>query len=150
MLETKSQATEDFIAQYEAKEKDNLTMFDVPTTNLVYTLFRPAHGSIEQHFQKESEIYHITIQTPKNENVTSVLSGAVVYTTRSIEHEWVIVVQHENEYISIYKNNKRLLKKIGESVKAGESIAIASDEKPLWFELWQKGFPINPEEIISF
>ena len=150
LLEAKNSVTEEFISQYEAKEKDNLTMFEVQSSTPVYTVFRPVHGVIEQQFDKDENQYGITLRTPKNENVMAVLPGSVVYAARTIDNEWMIMIQHENDYISIYKNNKVLLKKVGDSVRAGESIAIVSDSQLFYFELWQKGFPINPEEIIAF
>ena len=60
--------------------------------------------------------------------------------------------------LSIYKRNSMSLKKIGDHVSAGESIAIASnllDKKDgekifLHFELWRDGKPQNPEKYILF
>ena len=46
LLEAKSEATQEFIAQYEAKEKDNLQLFYVANTTPVLSFFRPAHGVI--------------------------------------------------------------------------------------------------------
>ena len=72
------------------------------------------------------------------------------------ENEWVIQVLHDNEYISLYKNNTRLLKQTGDYVKAGESIAITGSEgdkssnKFFYFEIWKKGNPINPQDMITF
>ena len=43
----------------------------------------------------------------------------------------------------------KVLKRVGDVVQAGESIAIVGN-MPLWFELWQDGKAINPEEVIAF
>ena len=86
----------------------------------------------------------------------SVLEGRVIYTGYTFENEWVIQVLHDNEYISLYKNNTRLLKQTGDYVKAGESIAITGSEgdkssnKFFYFEIWKKGNPINPQDMITF
>jgi len=67
-----------------------------------------------------------------------------------------VQVQHENNYLSIYKNNTRVLKKVGDEVKAGESIAITGDAtgkktgSQFYFELWKQGKPVDPEEVIIF
>ena len=67
-----------------------------------------------------------------------------------------MVVQHHNELISIYKHNSVLLKKIGDIVKAGEVIAIVGNSGKfttgphLHFEIWFKGEPLNPKEVINF
>ncbi|MCQ2312613.1 MAG: M23 family metallopeptidase [Paludibacteraceae bacterium] len=146
LLEAKAEATEEFMAQYEQKEKGNLQLFsqhsDVPVT----TFFRPAHGAIVEHFNATHP--NVLIQTPQNENITSVLSGTVVMTTFEINNTFTIVVQHDN-YVSIYKNAAKVLKSVGTYVEPGESIAVAS-EQPLSFELWHHGQPLNPEEAIVF
>ena len=78
LLEAKSEATADFIAQYEAKEKDNLQLFYVANTAPMLSFFRPAHGVIIQSFSEQEKRYGVMIQTPDKENVTSVLSGTIV------------------------------------------------------------------------
>jgi lipoprotein NlpD len=79
LLEAKSEAAADFVAQYEAKEKDNLQLFYVANTTPILSFFRPAHGVIVQPFSEKEKRYGVTIRTPENENVTSVLAGTVVY-----------------------------------------------------------------------
>ena len=68
----------------------------------------------------------------------------------------IIAVVHKNNLVSIYKHNSVLLKKEGETVKAGEPIAIIgnsgkwSSGPHLHFELWYKGEAINPQQYILF
>jgi murein DD-endopeptidase MepM/ murein hydrolase activator NlpD len=58
--------------------------------------------------------------------------------------------------ISFYKHNSVLLKRIGETVLAGDVIAIIGNSGELstgphlHFELWHKGKAINPEHHILF
>jgi murein DD-endopeptidase MepM/ murein hydrolase activator NlpD len=148
LLEAKNEATAEFIAQYEAKEKDNLQLFYVTNTTPVLSFFLPAHGVILQRFSELENRYGVLIQTPENENVTSVLAGTVVHVNYEIGNTYTMMVQHSN-YLSVYRNMHRVLKRVGDAVRVGESIAIVG-EQPLWFELWQDGKPINPEEVIAF
>ncbi len=148
LLEAKNEATAEFIAQYEAKEKDNLQLFYVTNTTPVLSFFLPAHGVILQRFSERENQYGVLIQTPENENVTSVLAGTVVHVNYEIGNTYTMMVQHSN-YLSVYRNIHRVLKRVGDAVRVGESIAIVG-EQPLWFELWQDGKPINPEEVIAF
>ncbi len=144
LLEAKNEATEEFVAQYEAKGKDNLQFFDIQQTTPVITFFRPAHGVVQSNTDDG-----VLILTPPNENVTSVLSGRVIVINYEIDNTYTIMVQHE-QFLSIYKHVGRVLKKKGDYVQAGESIGIMSEDKPLLFELWQGGKQINPEEVIAF
>ena len=148
LLEAKNEATAEFIAQYEDKEKDNLQLFYVTNTTPVLSFFLPAHGVILQRFSERENRYGVLIQTPENENVTSVLAGTVVHVNYEIGNTYTMMVQHSN-YLSVYRNMHRVLKRVGDAVRVGESIAIVG-EQPLWFELWQDGKPINPEEVIAF
>ncbi|MCK9344281.1 MAG: M23 family metallopeptidase, partial [Massilibacteroides sp.] len=68
----------------------------------------------------------------------------------------IIIIQHRNGFISVYKHNESLLKKDGDKVTAGQAIALAGNEGELslgfhlHFELWYKGIPVNPQEYIAF
>ncbi len=150
LLDTRSAITDEFMAQYEEKERDNLTLFEVQTSTPVYTLFRPVNGVVEQHYDTSTGNYTIAIRTMKGATVGSVLTGTVIYASHTIDNGWEMMVQHEGDYLLVYKNLKTLKKKVGESVQAGESIAVVEDDNLLLFELWQKGMSINPEEVIVF
>lgn len=149
----KSQAEKDFCAKMEEKDLFNLTQSTVSTSQ--YVFFRPVRGVISASFDPMNNQFGIVLATTPDEIVLSVLSGTVVSTEFTLENAWVIAVQHEDDYLSIYKNNSRLLKAKGESVRAGEAIArVGESEEPsgvrFEFELWKKGVPVNPEEVIAY
>ena len=60
-----------------------------------------------------------------------------------------ISAKTNKNYLSVYRNVLKPLKLVGDLVKAGESIAIMGEDN-LWFELWQDGKSINPEQVIAF
>ena len=62
LLETKSQITEDFIAEYEANEKENITLFDQNKNSAITSLFIPAKGTIVRSFSEKERQYGIHIQ----------------------------------------------------------------------------------------
>lgn len=151
LLEDESPAMLDFLSQYEAKERDNLMVFLSPTTVRKVVLYPPAHGAIEVPFSRQQKQYSIALRTLKNENVMAVLSGTVIDVAYSIDDRWVLVLQHEGDYVSIYKNMSQVVKRKGDFVQTGETIALMTDnDKALLFELWQNGTPMDPEEVIAF
>lgn len=152
LLEDQSPVMLDFLAQYEAKERDNLSVFLTPSSaTSKVVLFPPAHGTIEEPFNRQAQKYAITLNTNKNENVMAVLSGTVIYCAYTFDHDWVMVLQHDGDYVSVYKDMQQALKNQGDNVRPGESIALMSNEKHLLsFELWQNGTPVDPEEVIVF
>ena len=157
VLLAKSKREEEFVKQYEEKEKYNLgTINTLVSDKKMYMFFRPVGGVVASTFNPKEEKFGISIITSPQETVKSVLEGRVIYAGYTFDNQWVIQIQHENDYISIYKNNIRLLKSVGEYVKAGQSIAITGSEdkegtnKHFYFELWKKGTAVNPQDVITF
>jgi murein DD-endopeptidase MepM/ murein hydrolase activator NlpD len=149
LLEARNEATAEFMAQYEEKERDNLQLFDVQQTAPSITFFRPAHGVVLKHYNADSQQYGVEIQTPANENVTAVLAGTIVRIDYRLNNTFTVFVQHQT-YLSVYGNIDKVLKRVGDALQAGETIGIVSEQFPLYFELWQRGKSINPEEVIIF
>ena len=149
LLEAKSEATAEFMAQYEEKERDNLQLFDDAQTTTAITFFRPAHGVVITPFAPENKQLGIEIQTPKNENATAILAGSIIMVDYAIDNTYTIVVQHQS-YLSVYRHLGTVLKRVGDVVQAGESLALCSGSMPLYFELWLNGKIINPESVIVF
>jgi lipoprotein NlpD len=152
----KSKREKEFCDKFEKDEKFNLASIDNQPTENTYVFSRPTRGVISSSFDLSENHYGIYMITSPNESVISVLDGTVVYAAFTFDFGWVIEVQHENNYLSIYKNNTRLLKKPGNEVKAGECIAITGDASgkktglQFYFELWKQGKPVDPEEVIIF
>jgi len=118
------------------------------------TFFIPVKGVVTNGFSMEH--LGIDIAAKDGEPVLSTLPGTVILATWSLETGNVIQVQHENNLVSIYKHNSRLLKKAGDKVEAGEPIAIIGNSGELTsgthlhFELWENGRPVNPETYIAY
>ena len=149
LLEAKNEATEAFLAEYEARERDNLLLFDAPTTTPVFSLYTPAHGVIVSAYAPQEGKHGVTIQTPNKENVCATLDGTIVYVDAEENETSTVMALHRN-YLSVYRNVGRVLCHVGDAVQTGQTIAIVQDGTPFTFELWKQGQEINPEEIIAF
>ena len=92
----------------------------------------------------------------RNEAIKSVQDGTVIFTGWTVETGYVIAIQHPGNIVSVYKHNSVLLKKEGNFVRAGETIAIIgesgelSNGPHLHLELWINGNPVNPLDYMSF
>ncbi|HJV77354.1 MAG TPA: M23 family metallopeptidase [Paludibacter sp.] len=156
ILMDKSKREKEFVENFEKEEKYNLASIDTKPTENSYVFFRPTRGVISSSFNLSEQQFGIYLITSPNESVVSVLGGTVVYAAFTFDFGWVIQVQHENNYLSIYKNNTKLMKKVGDEVKAGQCIAITGDAAgkktgaQFYFELWKQGKPVDPEEVIIF
>lgn len=156
-LMEKSKREQEFVKKYEETEKYNLgTISEAGPKEKIYIFFKPVDGVVASTYNPRDAKFGVSVITSPQETVKSVLEGRVIFAEYSFENRWVIQVQHENDYVSIYKNNSRLLKQVGDRVKAGQSIAVtgpdgeATDSKHFYFEIWRKGAPINPQEVITF
>lgn len=121
-----------------------------------FHFFKPIAGIVSKDFKMDEGHYGIDVVAEKDAGVKSTLNGKVVFAAWTAETGHVIALQHSNELISIYKHNSVILKKEGDIVKAGEVIAIVGNSGEfttgphLHFELWFKGSPLNPTEVINF
>jgi lipoprotein NlpD len=75
--------------------------------------------------------------------------GQVVYSGGGLSHYGkLIIVKHNETYLSAYAHNKRLLVKEGELVKPGQLIAemgsTGTNTTKLHFEIRRDGKPVNP------
>ena len=118
--------------------------------------FPPVKGIVTEDFNQAINHPYVDIAAPENSVVSSVLNGTVISSGWNDETGYTIQVQHDNNLISIYKHNAKILKKIGDKVNAGTPIALVgntgslSTGAHLHFELWHKGEPINPSNYIKF
>ncbi len=119
--------------------------------------FPPAKGVISSNFDARTRHYATDIVTQSKAVVSSTLDGTVIMTGWTMETGFVIMIQHANNLVSVYKHNARLLKEMGDRVSAGEAISIVGDSGELYtsgphlhFELWHNGEPLDPTQYIYF
>ena len=117
--------------------------------------FTPLKGVISQGYDKILHPY-IDITAPENSVVKAALDGSVISAGWNDDTGYTIQIQHDNDIITIYKHNQKLLKKTGDKVSAGTPIALVgstgslSTGDHLHFELWYKGEAVNPADYINF
>ena len=100
----------------------------------------------------------IDITGPIGTKIYSVMPGKVFYEGNDKKMGNVIVISHENGYITKYMHNKKnfvktgdaisLNKAIGEMGKTG-SVLSKAEGIHLHFELWEDGSPIDPLPFIK-
>ena len=117
--------------------------------------FCPLKGVVSQGYDPISHPY-IDITAPAGSVVKATLDGTVIYAGWDDETGHTIQLQHEGDIISIYRHNEKLLKKSGDKVSAGTSIALVGNTGELTsgdhlhFELWHKGEAVDPTRYINF
>ncbi|GAC1521725.1 MAG: peptidoglycan DD-metalloendopeptidase family protein [Collimonas sp.] len=89
------------------------------------------------------------IRTPEGSEVKAVAAGRVVFADWLRGFGNLIIVDHGNQYMTIYGNNQALLKRPGDVVKTGDVIASAgnsggNEQSGLYFEIRHQGRAFDP------
>lgn len=151
-----TQREAEFRKQYEETEKYNLTSITARSEADGLIFYRPTRGMISSAFNAEQKHFGTDIAANPGESVLATLDGTVILSTYTAETGYLIEVQHNQDYVSIYKHCGSLLKQAGDAVKGGEAIALVGNTGQLTtgphlhFELWHKGRAVNPELYIVF
>jgi len=153
-----SRSKEDSLLREEVQEADryNIESNKVSSGMSNVLFFTPVKGKITQKFQSEKRNYGITITTTKDEMIKSVLDGTLLLTAWTPDNGYIVVIQHNDQMLSIYKHCSTVLKKEGDYIKAGEPIGFAAltngviKDPYISFELWYRGYPVDPTKFIVF
>lgn len=149
LMQAKNDVTADFVAQYEAKEKDNMVIFDVTTAQPANTFFCPVKGDVVQGYDPRQGRHGVNIAVNGRQTVTSILAGTIIMTNYEIDNTYTMVIQH-GRYLSVYRHLQSVMKQVGTVLEAGDAVAVVAAPMQLEFELWQNGSSIDPEEVVVF
>jgi murein DD-endopeptidase MepM/ murein hydrolase activator NlpD len=115
----------------------------------------PVMGEISQSYKAPNHL-GIDVVTTANETIKACLGGTVIYSGYTRKDGYLLIIAHPGDYVSVYKHNKTLLKKVGQKVQLGDPIAIVGNSGEnttgphLHFELWYQQSPVNPENYMKF
>lgn len=155
-LINRSMREEEFRRQYEETEKYNLTSLKSQPLDENLIFYKPTRGMISSSFDADKKHFGTDIAANPNESVLAILDGTVVSNNYTAETGYVIQVQHNQGFLSMYKHCGSILKNVGDKVQAGEAIAVVgntgslSTGPHLHVELWYKGRAVDPEKYIVF
>ena len=125
---------------------------DLPIEGLHF--FTPLKGVVSQNYSAAHP--YIDITAAEGSAVKATLDGTVIFAGWSEDDGNTIQIQHTDDIVSIYKHNDKLLKNVGDKVKAGTPIGLVgntgglSSGPHLHFELWYKGESMDPAKHINF
>lgn len=138
----------------ENEDKFNLTKNELVIENKMFV--SPIKGEITQQFDPSNNHFALDLSADVGTPVKAVLDGKIIFSEWSVDTGYVLIVDHGDNIISVYKHNSKSLKEQNTFVKAGEVIAYSGNQGALstgphlHFELWKNGTPINPEPLFNF
>lgn len=122
------------------------------TTMLKLNFQWPIKGRILKPFSQEDN-KGIDIAGAMGQNVRAAEGGKVVYSGQGlIGYGNLLIIKHNDLYLSAYANNSQLLVTEGYTVKKGEVIAkvgqAGANKTSLHFEIRKNGKPVNPLTLL--
>lgn len=127
-----------------------------PFAKLKRKLPWPVSGKLEGRFNERRELGNLRwrgafITAPLNRDVRAVSNGRVAFADWLRGFGLLIIIDHGDDYMTLYGHNQALFKDVGDWVEPGEVIASVGDtgglaKSGLYFELRHKGDPQNPQK----
>lgn len=113
----------------------------------------PANGKVLHSFNQGSNPKGVAIRGTAGQPVFATASGKVVYSGSGLRgYGKLIIIKHNNTFLSVYAHNRELLVKEGERVSRGQKIAemgsTSADGAALHFEIRRLGKPVDPLKFL--
>ncbi len=112
----------------------------------------PSSGGVERAF---SSVLHkgIDIAGKRGDPVTATAAGVVVYAGTGLTgYGALLIVKHNEQFLSAYGHNDAMLVAEGTEVRAGQQIATmgstGTDTVKLHFEIRRQGTPVDPLRLL--
>ena len=126
------------------------------TLNSKYRVSRwlwPTNGPVIQHFTGNNGNNGVDISGRKGTLIRAAADGVVVYAGSGLRgYGQLLIIQHNNVFLSAYAHNQALLVGEGVTVRSGQTVAEMGDtdaESPrLHFEIRRDGKPVNPLDYL--
>ena len=140
----------------EVEQLDRFSVFQQARKNTDIVFTSPIKGEVTQHYNDQEKHFAVDIAVSEDSPVKAVADGTVIFKGFTADTGYVIIIEHDQGFISVYKHNSSIYKEQGELVKTGEVISSAgstgtmSTGSHLHFELWNDGYPVNPLNYINF
>ena len=117
-----------------------------------FPVLPPVEGFLTRGFDARAGHYAVDIAAKEGTPVRSLGDGYVILADWTQDGGHALAVQHAGGYVSIYKHNRRLLKRVGDRVRAREVLAQSGNSGEVTtgphvhVELWRSGLAQDPRQ----
>ncbi|MCY9804667.1 murein hydrolase activator NlpD [Vibrio scophthalmi] len=132
------------------KNVNSTTSANVKVTKWLW----PTKGRVIKNFSAGDQGNKgIDIAGQRGQAITSTAAGSVVYSGNALRgYGNLVIIKHNDKYLSAYAHNDKLLVHEGQSVKAGQKIATmgssGTNSVRLHFEIRYQGKSVNPKRYL--
>ena len=154
----RSREEEEFRRRYEEEERYNLTAVTGAHDAAGMVFFRPLRAAVAVPFNPADKHFGVDLAAGPREGVMAALDGTVVLAAYIAGEGRVVMIQHAQNFLTVYRHCGGLMCASGDQVKGGDVIALTQDRKdadggnhPFFhFELWHGGAPVDPARYVVF
>ncbi len=149
-------SVEDSLLREKVAREDKYNLLDGEQQKVNFVLFPPVKGSISEGFKPEDKHFAVDVVVAVGTAVKSVADGRVIFAEWTADTGYVIIIEHPNKLLSVYKHNSSINKSQGDYVETGEVISFSgatgelTTGPHLHFELWSDGHALDPTNFIAF
>lgn len=113
----------------------------------------PAAGKVIAGFSDSNNNKGMDIAGEKGQSVLAAAAGKVIYSGSDLRgYGKLVIIKHDNTYLSVYAHNSQIVVKEGQQVKKGQKIAemgsTDTDKVKLHFEIRQQGKSVDPAKFL--
>lgn len=113
----------------------------------------PAAGTVNSPFDEARGVKGLSIAGKAGDPVLAAADGRVVYAGSGLRgYGNLVIVKHNNTYLTAYAHNQALLVKEDQAVRRGQKIAEMgssdADQVKLHFEIRRLGKPVDPARLL--
>ncbi|MDC9528918.1 peptidoglycan DD-metalloendopeptidase family protein [Pseudoalteromonas sp. Angola-7] len=140
--------------EYVRKQANEIVSNAKPSSSSKVKWFWPAKGKVTKRFSnKENGYKGLQITNRTGASVLAAAQGTVVYAGNALRgYGNLIILKHNDDYLSAYAHNSKLLVREKQKVKAGQKIAemgkSESSVTALRFEIRYRGQAVNPAKYL--
>jgi lipoprotein NlpD len=143
------QITKVYLSKPDSQADANDDVVEEPT--MEWSL--PAQGRVITKFSESDNRKGIDIAGKLGQPVMASANGKVVYSGSGLRgYGKLIIIKHNNTYLSAYAHNSKILVKEGQSVSRGQKIAemgkTDARQVELHFEVRRYGKPVDPAKYV--
>lgn len=153
-LLTATEREERFVGNYEQQERFGLEALKEQKAGPQPVVFlAPVRGKIAVPEQEEKASDVTKVELSGFSQILVPLEGTVVSVIYDMGNGYVVTMQHELDYITLYTHLSAVVVSVGQQLKAGRVLGYAGNAKDpsnswVGLQIWHKGKTVDPNSVM--
>ncbi len=153
-LLTASERELQFVENYEEKERFGLNVLEEQKAGPKPVVFlAPVRGKIAVQEREAKASDMMRVELPSATPVMMPHEGTVVSVTYVMGEGYIVTLQHDMEYISLFSHLTSVVVEVGQQLKSGRVLGYAGNVKEpqnswVGIQLWYKGKKLDPNSVM--